>query len=86
MPFAENSGKAAALQNTLQLGLCFLSSLLVSSMIDQPLLITVIVMLWERDCRTQDATAPIVAVLWVCFWLVVLLIWVMDVLVWTEAV
>ncbi|MFJ4135751.1 purine nucleoside transporter PunC [Pseudomonas cyclaminis] len=50
MPFAENSGKAAALQNTLQLGLCFLSSLLVSSMIEQPLLITVIVML---------ATAPL---------------------------
>ncbi len=50
MPFAENSGKAAALQNTLQLGLCFLSSLLVSSMIDQPLQITVIVML---------ATAPL---------------------------
>ena len=36
--------------NDLQLGLCFLSSLLVSSMIDQPLLITVIVML---------ATAPL---------------------------
>ena len=50
MPFAENSGKAAALQNTLQLGLCFLSSLLVSSMIEQPLLITAIVML---------ATAPL---------------------------
>ncbi|AZF09878.1 Inner membrane transport protein YdhC [Pseudomonas sp. R2-37-08W] len=50
MPFAENSGKAAALQNTLQLGLCFLASLLVSSMIEQPLLITVIVML---------ATAPL---------------------------
>ncbi|WP_348751109.1 purine nucleoside transporter PunC [Pseudomonas rhodesiae] len=50
MPFAENSGKAAALQNTLQLGLCFLSSLLVSSMLEQPLLITVIVML---------ATAPL---------------------------
>ncbi|KTC63562.1 transporter [Pseudomonas fluorescens ABAC62] len=50
MPFAENSGKAAALQNTLQLGLCFLGSLLVSSMIEQPLLITVIVML---------ATAPL---------------------------
>ncbi|OPA92695.1 Bcr/CflA family multidrug efflux transporter [Pseudomonas fluorescens] len=50
MPFSENSGKAAALQNTLQLGLCFLSSLLVSSMIEQPLLITVIVML---------ATAPL---------------------------
>ncbi|WP_460089585.1 purine nucleoside transporter PunC [Pseudomonas sp. H2_D10] len=50
MPFSENSGKAAALQNTLQLGLCFLSSLLVSSMIEQPLLITVMVML---------ATAPL---------------------------
>jgi len=50
MPFAQNSGKAAALQNTLQLGLCFLASLLVSSMIEQPLLITVIVML---------ATAPL---------------------------
>jgi Bcr/CflA subfamily drug resistance transporter len=45
MPFAENSGKAAALQNTLQLGLCFLSSLLVSSMLEQPLRITAIVML-----------------------------------------
>ncbi|MGL5496550.1 MAG: hypothetical protein ACRDCQ_06150, partial [Aeromonas sobria] len=45
MPFVENSGKAAALQNTLQLGLCFLSSLLVSSMIEQPLQITAIVML-----------------------------------------
>ncbi|AIB35527.1 MULTISPECIES: purine nucleoside transporter PunC [Pseudomonas] len=50
MPFSENSGKAAALQNTLQLGLCFLSSLVVSSMLDQPLLITAIVML---------ATAPL---------------------------
>ena len=50
MPFAENSGKAAALQNTLQLGLCFVSSLLVSSMLEHPLMITVIVML---------ATAPL---------------------------
>lgn len=50
MPFAENSGKAAALQNTLQLGLCFLGSLLVSSRLDQPLMITVGVML---------ATAPV---------------------------
>ncbi|MGY2293019.1 purine nucleoside transporter PunC [Pseudomonas sp. SDO528_S397] len=45
MPFAQNSGKAAALQNTLQLGLCCLSSLLVSSMIEQPLLVTARVML-----------------------------------------
>ncbi|WP_236218401.1 purine nucleoside transporter PunC [Pseudomonas rhodesiae] len=50
MPFAENSGKAAALQNTLQLGLCFVSSLMVSSMLEHPLMITVIVML---------ATAPL---------------------------
>ena len=51
MPFAENSGKAAALQNTLQLGLCFFASLLVSSRIEQPLQITVEVML---------VTAPLV--------------------------
>ena len=50
MPFSENSGKAAALQNTVQLGLCFLSSLVVSSYISQPLTITVEVML---------ATAPL---------------------------
>ncbi|MBP1123558.1 MULTISPECIES: purine nucleoside transporter PunC [Pseudomonas] len=50
MSFAENSGKAAALQNTLQLGLCFFGSLLVSSLLDQPLMITVSVML---------ATAPL---------------------------
>lgn len=50
MPFSENSGKAAALQNTLQLGLCFVASLLVSSLLEQPLLVTVIVML---------ATAPL---------------------------
>lgn len=50
MPFSENSGKAAGLQNTLQLGLCFLSSLLVSTYISQPLQITVEVML---------ATAPL---------------------------
>ena len=50
MPFSENSGKAAGLQNTLQLGLCFLGSLLVSTFISQPLQITVEVML---------ATAPL---------------------------
>jgi Bcr/CflA subfamily drug resistance transporter len=50
MPFSENSGKAAALQNTLQLGLCFVASLLVSSLIEEPLQITAIVML---------ATAPL---------------------------
>ena len=40
----ESSGKAAALQNTLQLGLCFVASMLVSAFIAQPLLATVTVM------------------------------------------
>lgn len=44
MPFPEATGKAAALQNTLQLGLCFVASLLVSAFIAQPLLATVTVM------------------------------------------
>lgn len=45
MSFPANTGKAAALQNTLQLGLCFFASLLVSAFIAQPLLATVTVML-----------------------------------------
>lgn len=45
MPFPANTGKAAALQNTLQLGLCFIASMLVSTFIAQPLLATVTVML-----------------------------------------
>ncbi len=32
-PFPQATGRAAALQNTLQLGLCFLTSLLVSALI-----------------------------------------------------
>lgn len=44
MPFPNNSGKAAALQNTLQLGLCFIASLLVSAFIARPLLATATVM------------------------------------------
>lgn len=44
MPFPNNSGKAAALQNTLQLGLCFIASLLVSAFIDQALVATATVM------------------------------------------
>lgn len=44
MPFPNNSGKAAALQNTLQLGLCFIASMLVSAFITRPLLATVTVM------------------------------------------
>lgn len=45
MPFPNNTGKAAALQNTLQLGLCFVASMGVSAYITQPLLATVTVML-----------------------------------------
>ncbi|MBU9847529.1 purine nucleoside transporter PunC [Rahnella ecdela] len=45
MPFPANTGKAAALQNTLQLGLCFLASLMVSAFIVQPLIATVTTML-----------------------------------------
>ncbi|EEP91881.1 Inner membrane transport protein ydhC [Yersinia kristensenii ATCC 33638] len=45
MPFPANTGKAAALQNTLQLGLCFIASMIVSLYISQPLLATVTVML-----------------------------------------
>ncbi|MGP6379346.1 purine nucleoside transporter PunC [Yersinia bercovieri] len=45
MPFPANTGKAAALQNTLQLGLCFVASMMVSAFINQALLATVTVML-----------------------------------------
>lgn len=44
-PFPEATGRAAALQNTLQLGLCFLTSLLVSTLIATPLQTTTSVML-----------------------------------------
>lgn len=43
--FPNNSGKAAALQNTIQLGTCFLASSLVSFFAQTPLLTTSIVML-----------------------------------------
>lgn len=43
--FPQATGRAAALQNTLQLGLCFLTSLLVSALIATPLLTTTSVML-----------------------------------------
>lgn len=45
LPFPQNTGKAAALQNALQLGLCFVASLAVSAFISQPLMATVSVML-----------------------------------------
>lgn len=44
-PFPQATGRAAALQNTLQLGLCFLASLAVSTLITTPLLTTTCVML-----------------------------------------
>lgn len=43
--FHQAAGRAAALQNTLQLGLCFIASLLVSTLIATPLLTTTSVML-----------------------------------------
>ncbi|MEW7314814.1 purine nucleoside transporter PunC [Buttiauxella gaviniae] len=45
LPFPQATGKAAALQNTLQLGLCFFASLMVSWLIVTPLLTTTSVML-----------------------------------------
>lgn len=44
-PFPQATGRAAAMQNTLQLGLCFLASLVVSWLISTPLLTTTSVML-----------------------------------------
>ena len=45
LPFPQASGKAAALQNTLQLGLCFIASMIVSGFIATPLFTTSLVML-----------------------------------------
>ncbi len=45
LPFPQATGKAAALQNALQLGLCFFASLMVSWLIVTPLLTTTSVML-----------------------------------------
>ena len=45
LPFPDDTGKAAALQNCLQLGLCFFASLAVSSWLRHPLLTTCSVML-----------------------------------------
>ncbi|MTD26081.1 purine nucleoside transporter PunC [Erwinia sorbitola] len=44
LPFPQATGKAAALQNMLQLGLCFLASLTVSAWIQSPLRTTTLVM------------------------------------------
>ncbi|MDY0970934.1 purine nucleoside transporter PunC [Siccibacter turicensis] len=45
LPFPQATGRAAALQNTLQLGLCFLASLVVSALVAWPLAATTGVML-----------------------------------------
>ncbi|MDE9475587.1 Bcr/CflA family multidrug efflux transporter, partial [Xenorhabdus bovienii] len=42
--YPKNSGKAAALQNALQLGLCFVASMIVSLFMKYPLLSTTTVM------------------------------------------
>ncbi|MBS9433928.1 Bcr/CflA family multidrug efflux MFS transporter [Photorhabdus hainanensis] len=42
--YPQDSGKATALQNTLQLGLCFIASLVVSAFISNPLISTTTVM------------------------------------------
>ncbi|HGK7506040.1 purine nucleoside transporter PunC [Kluyvera cryocrescens] len=67
-PFPQATGRAAALQNTLQLGLCFLASLAVSTLIATPLLTTTSVMLvtvllaaigyiMQRAARVDECTA-----------------------------
>ncbi|TCC01022.1 Bcr/CflA family multidrug efflux MFS transporter [Kosakonia quasisacchari] len=65
-PFPQATGRAAALQNTLQLGLCFLASLVVSWLIATPLLTTTSVMVsmvllaalgYRLQRRTQDELA-----------------------------
>lgn len=45
LPFSHVSGKAAALQNTLQLGLCFIASMAVSWWVNAPLSSTTTIML-----------------------------------------
>ncbi|EPH0094886.1 purine nucleoside transporter PunC [Pluralibacter gergoviae] len=63
-PFPQATGRAAALQNTLQLGLCFVASLVVSTLVANALLTTTGVMLattllagWgyrmQRDARAE---------------------------------
>ncbi|MDC9595463.1 purine nucleoside transporter PunC [Xenorhabdus anantnagensis] len=42
--YPKNSGKAAALQNTLQLGLCFVASMIVSIFMESPLVSTATIM------------------------------------------
>lgn len=64
LPFPHATGKAAALQNTLQLGLCFIASLTVSAGLQLPLLMTTLIMavtillaaagfFWQRRASAQ---------------------------------
>ncbi|MBS1203801.1 MAG: Bcr/CflA family multidrug efflux transporter [Proteobacteria bacterium] len=71
-PFPQGAGRAAALQNALQLGLCFLASLVVSRLIATPLFTTTSVMVvmvmlvafgyrqqYQRDTETaEDEVIP----------------------------
>ena len=70
LPFPQATGKAAALQNMLQLGLCFLASLIVSAGLAQPLQITTMVMaatillalagyFWQRYGGAQSDVASL---------------------------
>lgn len=67
-PFPQATGKAAGLQNLLQLGLCFLASLIVSAALQQALFHTTLVMvatvilawagfLWQRTAPAQSDIA-----------------------------
>ncbi|SCC52445.1 purine nucleoside transporter PunC [Kosakonia oryziphila] len=64
-PFPLGAGRAAALQNTLQLGLCFLASLVVSGLIATPLFTTTSVMMvmvllaafgYRQQCQCDTET------------------------------
>ena len=64
-PFPQATGRAAALQNTLQLGLCFLASLVVSTLVGSALLTTTSVMLattvlaaWGYHMQRSARRAP----------------------------
>lgn len=72
LPFPDATGKAAALQNTLQLGLCFVASLCVSAGVQQPLFITSLMMtltillavggfFWQRSAHQGTSTRSAIA-------------------------
>ncbi len=64
LPFPQGAGRAAALQNTLQLGLCFLASLAVSAMVNNPLegttavmAVTILLALWGYKIQHKQTVA-----------------------------